>query len=315
MSPAFLVAGATGNTGRGVVTTLSELLKDNKKFSGYKILALTRSSSGAAAQQLARLPNVEVVEQNWVEITAEWLRERHVVRAFIASHNEPHHFAEESTFHLNALHTGVEYVVRISTTAANVRPDCPAYYPRTHWAIETLLSSPEFEKLKWTSLQSNVFTQFWLGPAASLIKTFRETGKQEPLRLMASEDAAVGPIDSNEVGVFAAQLLATEDINPHNKAKYVLNGPEDITGRQIVDLVEEYIGTKVDNVIFKDTSFIDQWAAQTQQSKNVILSIKHAPETAWEGKCGVTTTSKELLEIAAPKNTPAETLKTLLGDD
>ncbi|KAF5584215.1 uncharacterized protein FSUBG_12849 [Fusarium subglutinans] len=315
MSPTFLVAGATGNTGRAVVTTLSEFLKDNKTFSGYKILALTRSSSGAAAQQLARLPNVEVIEQNWVEITAEWLRERHVVRAFIASHNEPNHFAEESTFHLAALHAGVQYVVRISTTAANVRPDCPAYYPRTHWAIETLLSSPEFEKLKWTSLQPNVFTQFWLGPAVGLIKTFRETGKQEPLRLMASEDAAVGPIDSNEVGVFAARLLATEDINSHNKAKYVLNGPEDITGREIVDLVEEYIGTKVEHVLFKDMSFIDHMAAQTQQSKNVILSIKHAAETAWQGKCGVDTTSKEFLEIAAPKNTPAEIVKILVGDE
>ncbi|KAF5530645.1 hypothetical protein FMEXI_13420 [Fusarium mexicanum] len=315
MSRAFLVAGATGNTGRSVVTTLSELLKDNKNFAGYKILALTRSSSGAAAQQLARLPGVEVIEQNWVEITVEWLRERHVVRAFIASHNEPNQFAEESTFHIAALQAGVEYVVRISTTAANVRPDCPAYYPRTHWAIETLLSSPEFDKLKWTSLQPNVFTQFWMGPAAGLIKTFRETGKQEPLRLMASEDAAVGPIDSNEVGVFAARLLATEDISRYSKAKYVLNGSEDITGRQIVDLVEKYIGTKVENVIFKDMSFIDHMAAQTQQSKNVILSIKHAAETAWDGKCGVATSSREFLEIAAPKNTPADILKTLLGDD
>ncbi|RBA17560.1 hypothetical protein FPRO05_11275 [Fusarium proliferatum] len=312
MSGTFLVAGATGNTGRGVVTTLSELLKENKTFSDYKILALTRSANGTATQQLARLPNVEVIEQNWVEITADWLREQHVVRAFIASHNEPNQFAEESTFHIAALSAGIEYVVRISTTAANVRPDCPAYYPRTHWAIETLLSSPEFDALKWTSLQPNVFTQFWLGPAASLIKTFRETGKQEPLRLMASEDAAVGPIDSNEVGVFAAHLLASEDIDSHNKAKYVLNGAEDITGRQIVDLVEEYIGTKVEHVVFKDMSFIEHAAAQTQHSKNVILSIKHAPETAWEGKCGVDTTSKEVLQIAAPKKTPAEILKALI---
>ncbi|KAF5962299.1 putative NmrA-like family protein [Fusarium bulbicola] len=314
MSPTFLVAGATGNTGRAVVTTLSELLKDNKHFSGYKILALTRSSSGAAAQKLARLPGVEVIEQNWVEITSEWLRECHVVKAFIASHNEPNQFAKESTFHIAVLHAGVEYVVRISTTAANVGPNCLAYYPRTHWAIETLVSSPEFEKLKWTSLQPNVFTQFWLGPAAGLIKTFRETGKQEPMRLMASEDAAMGPIDSNEVGVFAARLLAMENIDAHNKAKYVLNGPEDITGRQIVDLVEEYIGTKVEHAIFKDMSFIDHMEAQTQHLKNVILSIKRAAETGWEEKCGVDTTSEEFLQIAAPKNTPADILKTLVGD-
>ncbi|KAF4998963.1 hypothetical protein FGRMN_2762 [Fusarium graminum] len=312
MTSTFLVAGATGNTGRAVVETLSNLIKDNKTFSSFKILALTRSSSGAAAQQLARLPRVQVIEKNWVDITADWLRENHVVRAFIASHNEPHHFAEESTFHLAALNAGVEYVVRISTTAANVRPDCPAYYPRTHWAIETLLSSPEFERLKWSSLQPNVFSQFWLTPAANLIKTFRETGKQETLRLMASEDAPIGIIDSNDVGIFAAHLLVAEDVTPHNKAKYVLNGPEDINGRQIVQLVEEYIGTKVKDVAFKDLSLIDFMTAQSQHNKSVVGSIKHAPETAWAGKCGVSTTSKEVLEIAAPKHSPAEILKTLL---
>jgi hypothetical protein len=44
------------------------------------------------------------------------------------------------------------------------------------------------------------------------------------------------------------------------------------------------------------------------------LSIKHAPETAWEGKCTASTTSKEVLELAAPKRTPADVLKTLLEE-
>lgn len=314
MAPTFLIVGATGNTGRAVVETLSGLLKANANFSNYRILALTRSASGAAAQKLTQLPGVEVAEKNWVEITADWLRGNDVVRAFIASHNEPNQFAEESTFHLAALHAGVEYVVRISTTAANMRPDCPAYYPRTHWAIEALLSSPEFGRLSWTSLQPNVFTQFTLMPAAALIKTFRETGKQETLRLMASEDAPVGIIDSNDVGIFAAYLLVSKDVTLHHRAKYVLNGPENISGREIIAMVEEYIGTKVENVIFKDTSFVEQMAAQSKESSNVIMSIRHAAETAWEGKCGIDTTSKEVLEIAAPKRTPAEVLKTLLGE-
>ncbi|KAL2694752.1 hypothetical protein Neosp_001338 [[Neocosmospora] mangrovei] len=309
--PTILIVGATGNTGRGVVETLSELLKTTT-FSGHRILALTRSSSGAAAQQLASLPNVELVEQNWVEITPDWLRQHNVERAFIAPHNQPNHFAEESTFHLAALQAGVQYVVRISTTAPNVRPDCPAYYPRTHWAIEALLSSPEFEGLRWTSLQPNVFTQLYLSPAVELIKNFRKTGKQDTLRLMASEDAPVGIIDPHEVGRLAAHLLIQGDVTPHNKAKYVLNGPEDITGRQVVAMTEEAMGTKVEAISFRDLSFIDYMAAQSQESKNVILSIKHAPETAWEGKCTASTTSREVLQLAAPKNTPAEIFKAML---
>lgn len=316
MTPTILIAGATGNTGRSLTKLLPELLKASNTLSGHRIIALTRSLTSPAAQELAKLPGVEVIEQNWVEINADWLRQHQVVRAFIASHNEPNQFAEESTFYSAALNAGVEYVVRISTTAANVRPDFKAYYPRTHWAIENLLSQPEFAALKWTSLQPNVFSSFWLAPAVSHVKEFRKTGSQSALRLMAAKDAPVGIIDGAEVGVFAAHLLAQSDPTVHNKAKYVLNGPEDISGKQVVELVEQYIGTKVDEVIYQDTSMIDmmyemKYAAQGQ-SKNVILSIKHAMETGWEGKCSASTTSEEVLQLAAPKRTPAEMFKELL---
>lgn len=314
MTPAILVAGATGNTGRGVVETLSELLQKDGTFDGHKVLALTRDASAPVAQRLAALPSVRVVEINWVDITADWLRQNNVVRAFIASHNQPNQFAEESAFHVAALNAGVEYVVRISTMAANVRPDCPAYYPRTHWAIEALLGAPEFEALKWTSLQPNVFSQFALESAAELVKNYGKTGKQAVLRLMSSENAPVGIIDSNDVGVFAAHLLVEKDLAAHNKAKYVLNGPEDISGRQIVEMAEQYIGTQIKDVHYQDMSFVDQMAAISQESKSVILTIKHALETAWEGKCTASTTSKAVVELAAPKRTPAEVFKSLLVD-
>lgn len=310
MAPTILVVGATGNTGRSVVETLSKTLP-----AGHQVLALTRSLANPVAQQLATLPRVQVLEQNWVEITADWLREHDVVRAFIASHNQPNQFAEESTFHLAALRAGVQYVVRISTTAPNVRPDCPAYYARTHWAIETLLSSPEFGALKWTSLQPNGFTNFFLASAAALINQYRKTGKQDPLRLAASADAPVGIINPDDVGVFAARLLCEDDPSKHDKARYVLNGPEDITGEQIVQMVEQYIGTRVEKVVYKDMSFVDAMAAAAPlESRNVILSIKHAMVTSWEGKCSVSTTSKEVLELAAPRGTPADALKALLEE-
>ncbi|KAJ5365704.1 hypothetical protein N7517_008590 [Penicillium concentricum] len=318
MAPTILIIGATGNTGQAVVETLPKLLQSSNTLSDHRIIALTRSSKSPVAQKLAQLPGVEVIEQNWVEITSDWLREHQVTRAFIASHNEPNHFAEESTFHVAALNAGVKYVVRISTTAANVRPDCNAYYPRAHWAIEALLSSPEFSNLQWTSLQPNIFTPSYLAGAVELIKQYRKTGKQGTLKLMASKDAPVGVIDPYEVGVFAARLLSQENLAAHNKAKYVLNGPGDITGEQLVDLVEQYIGTKVEHVSYQDMSFLDMLYehsyAPTRQSKNVIYSIKHAPETAWEGKCTASTTSKAVLELAPPKITPAEALKGLLEE-
>lgn len=314
MAPTILVIGATGNTGRGVMETLPKLLGSGSALSGHRIIALTRSLKNRTAQGFAKLPGVVVLEKNWVHITADWLREHEVVRVFIAPHNEPTQFPEESTFHLAALKAGVQYVVRISTTAANVKADSDAYYPRSHWAVEALLSSPEFKALQWTSLQPNVFSNFYLAPAAELIKKYRETGQQDTLKLMASKDAPVGIVEALDVGVFAAHLLSQGDISAHNNAKYVVNGPEDITGDQIVKMVEEHIGTKLQSVSYKDLSFIDAMANSVPEAvRHLILSIKSAPVTAWEGKCTASTTSKEVLKLAAPKTTPAEVMETLLA--
>jgi len=312
MAPTILVAGATGNTGRSVVETLSKLLGSSDFLSGYRVLAITRSLNNPTAQSFTKLPGVQVVEKNWVEISADWLREHEVVRAFIASHNEPSQFAEETTFHVAALEAGVKYVVRISTTSPNVRPDAVTYYARAHWAIEALLSTPEFEGLHWTSLRPNIFSQLFLNSSAELIKQYRKTGEQSTLRLLGPVDVPIGIIDPDDVGFFAAQLLAQKDTAPHNNAKYILNGPEDVTGAQIVKMVEEYVGTKVENVSYKDMSFIEAWAAASPGSAHLKLSVKHALKTSWAGLCSTSTTSKEVLEIAPPKRTPAQVLKSLV---
>jgi uncharacterized protein YbjT (DUF2867 family) len=259
-------------------------LESSKTLSNHQILALTRSAESAAAKKIAQLPRVKVEEQNWVEITEEWLRERDVARVFIASHNQPNQFAEESQFHVNCLRAGVKYVVRISTTAANVHPDFPAYYPRTHWAIEAMLSQPEFRNISWSSLQPNGFLPMFLQPAASFIKQYQKTGKQGTLSLMVNKDGPIGLVDSDDVGRVAAHLLAQDDTAPHNRAKYVVNGPEDITGEETVKLVEAYIGTKVESVKYEDLSLIDQMADQSSESRNLIMSIKKAPVTGWESQ-------------------------------
>ncbi|KAF1999943.1 NAD(P)-binding protein [Amniculicola lignicola CBS 123094] len=310
----ILVAGATGNTGRSVVETLSTLLKPSTSFSDHRILALTRNANGPAAQQLAKLPGVEVVEKNWAEVTSEWFMEQNIVRTFIAPHNQPNAFSEESHFLVSALTAGVKYVVRISTTELNDHPDSKAYYARTHWAIETMLSTPGFSKMHWTSLQPATFSSQVLYSAVDFVKQFRKTGKQDTLRLIVSEDAPVALIDPADIGRFAATLLSQEDTSVHNQAKYVMNGPKDMSGKEIVDLIEKEIGTKVDNVIYADRSFIDYMvAAAPNESKSVISSIKYAAERACDGNYSTAPTSKEVLEIAKPERTPEDMMKLLLS--
>lgn len=311
MAPTILIAGATGNTGRGVVEHLSKLLK-NTNLSTARILALTRSSSSPTAQQLAQIQNVEVIEQNWVEITEDWLRAHEVVRAFVASHGQPTQFAEEGQFMVNVLRAGVKYVVRISTTAANVHPDCRAYYPRTHWAIEHMLDQPEFDKMHFTSLRPNGFSPMVVAGAAEMIKGFRSTGKQGPVRLVIDQDTPTGLVDPYEVGVLAAHLLAQEDSAPHNGKRYVVSGPEDITGEQVTKLIEHYLGEPVKDVGYADVSIIDEMSGSFPGAKSLIQSMKYGPVTSWEGKAKAETTSKEVLELCAPKRTVGDVLREMV---
>ncbi|KAK4609297.1 hypothetical protein CLAFUW4_14686 [Fulvia fulva] len=315
--PSILIIGATGNTGRGVTSTLPSLLKQTKSLSNHHIIALSRSKDSPAAKTTAA-SGIEVIEFNWIELTASWLESHKVQRIFIASHNEPTHFAEEGQLHNEALLAGVKYVVRISTTAANVAPNYRAYYPRTHWAIDQMLSSKEFDAMEYTSLQPNVFFPYSMQGAVDFIRHYRKTGSQpeEGLSTMLDEHAPVGIIAADDVGVFAAHLLASDNISPHAGKHYVLNGPEDISGRKIVDLVEEYIGgEKVKKTVFRDLRLIEKWADATQNgSKNVIRSVVNAPVTGYEGKCKAETTSEEVLRIAAPKGTARGYLEGMLKE-
>jgi uncharacterized protein YbjT (DUF2867 family) len=314
MAPTILVIGATGNTGKSVVRDLPKLLEASN--SSYRILGLTRSVDSPASRKLSKLPKVEMLEKDWTTIDAAWLRSQEVVRVYIAPHNLPNQFVEESALHIALLHAGVKYVVKISTNVEYVGPTNPVYYGRSHWAIEHLLSQPEFESLQWTSLQPNFFTASYLASTVDWIKTYRKTGRQETLAIVPAADAAVAMIDPEDVGTIAAHLLALEDPTPHNHAKYVLSGPEDVTGESIVELVEQFIGVKVEKVDFKVTSWIDDLVKAGVYPEKVLPSILVGCDPLWQGKCSLagTPTSKEILELAPPKRTIRDALNTMLEE-
>jgi hypothetical protein len=68
----------------------------------------------------------------------------------------------------------------------------------------------------------------------------------------------------------------------------------------------------VKDVGFKDVSFVDQMADNSSESKNVIRSIEFTLVTSWEGKAKAETSSKEILELYAPRRTVAGVLKELV---
>lgn len=120
-----------------------------------------------------------------------------------------------------------------------------------------------------------------------------------------------GVIDAWDVGVFGAHLLAKEETDKHNKTKYVLTGPEDVTGEQIVNLVEGHLDEPVKEVKYKDFDSIDQWAESVSEQKALIKAIGRAGGAIWGGSAPETR-SKEVPEIYTLNRTVEEVLKEMV---
>ncbi|KAH7118254.1 hypothetical protein B0J13DRAFT_458349, partial [Dactylonectria estremocensis] len=121
------------------------------------------------------------------------LVDRFPTLVYIAPHNLPQQLIEESDLRIALLHASVKYVVRVSTNVEYIGPTNPVFYGRAHWAIENLLSQPEFKDLQWTLLQPNFFTASYLASAAEWVKAYRTTGKVCVVRGLNSLGYACGP--------------------------------------------------------------------------------------------------------------------------
>jgi hypothetical protein len=247
--PTILIVGATGNTGQGVINTLPGLIKGQN----LRILALTRKLA-STSKDLTSLEGVEWEEKDWTSIDADWLKERNIVKASVASHNEPSQFTDESSLYVNMLSAGVKYVVRVSTHPQYMSHASPIYYGRTHVAIEDLLSQPDFDALSFTSLKPTGFTTF-LTSALQWVEAYRKDQDLKPLHITPSKDGRMAYIDPFVVGVVGAHLLSFSDADQakHHNKRYELNGPADISGEAVVRLVEKFAGVQIpkDKVVYK----------------------------------------------------------------
>jgi uncharacterized protein YbjT (DUF2867 family) len=150
-----------------------------------------------------------------------------------------------------------------------------------------------------------------MAPALEFIREYRKTGKQGPLSMIMDTNSPNAVIDAYDVGVFAAHLLASEQTEKHNKAKYVLTGSENVTGEQIVKLVERYLGEPVKDVRYKDFSFLDAWADSMPEQKTLLKAIGRAGSAIWGGSA-LETRSKEVSEIYTPSRTVEQVLKEMV---
>jgi uncharacterized protein YbjT (DUF2867 family) len=306
-SSSILVVGATGNTGLSVVKHLSQLITSLSSSSNLprQIIALTRNANSTVAKQLAQLAYVEVREKEWPSINSAWLIEAKVARVYIAPHNLPNQFVEESQFLIACKAAKVKYLVKLSTNIHFLTPDNPIYYGRSHWAIENLLEQTEFKQLNWTVLRANYFMGLLISPAIDWLK---KNKTNDPMPLLLDEESPVAIINPDDVGEAAAKLLALDDPSTHYGKKYNLSGPEDVTGKDVVSILEQITHRKI-KVDYKNLVLFNALLDQGGYPENVRESITYAVESImWAGvsRLSNTSTSPEMLLLAPPRSTVKE---------
>lgn len=311
MSQTILIVGATGNTGRTAVHELSRLAGAQ-----FHLLALSRSVTSDIALTLGKLPGVTIEGKNWTEIDAAWLVERNIKRVFIAPQNGPSQFTDETEFHLALRDAKVQHVVRVSTLTHYVHADSPVYYGRSHWAVENFLDQPALGPLGWTSLQPNFFTSMFMAAAAEWIKDYRTTGKQATLKLLLDDLTPAALIHPSDVGALGAAILALSDeaLATHRSQRYILAGPSNIKGCDIVAVVEKIVGVKVEDVKFRDDSALTYLAEIGAFEKRLVPSVLNGLVPLWNG-----TSSREgagnssaVVELREPQLTIEDALREMI---
>jgi hypothetical protein len=145
------------------------------------------------------------------------------------------------------------------------------------------------------------------------VRRFEESGKQEPLGIILGEEDSVAILDAGDVGAIAGTLLAHRDVEEHDGKKYVIRGPENVSGKDVLEWVEEAAGTRVEEVVWRDTSMI-KGLGEKGYPENVIESIMCTCEPAWAGLCrtDVVPTSEEVVRLKAPRGSAKERFMALV---
>jgi hypothetical protein len=105
-------------------------------------------------------------------------------------------------------------------------------------------------------------------------------------------DAAVAMIDPEDVGSVGAHLLALEDTTSYSNAKSVLSGLDDVTGNELVKLVEHFANAKVEKAVFKDIGFLDGLTKSDLYPEKFLPSFLAGCEPLWQGRLIGTPISK-----------------------
>ncbi len=212
----ILVTGATGKSGREIVTQLSA--------TGARIRALVRTPAKAA--WLAALPGVEIVQGDLSKPETLPAAFVDVTRALLLPAPAPGAVVEQSNFIVAAVRAGTPHVIKFSASGADSA--APAGFSQWHGLGEEQLKA---SGLAYTILRPTLFMQ-------ELLNTW---GGQRTIYLPMG-DMRQALVDTRDIAAVAVQTLMADG---HAGQTYEITGPEALTFTELAAQISAATGAQV----------------------------------------------------------------------
>jgi uncharacterized protein YbjT (DUF2867 family) len=196
------VVGATGNTGRAVVSELKKL--------GQDPICIVRDVDKAHAVlgENARIKLAEITDREALESAFQGIK-----RVFVVTGHNPQMAEEQINVLEAAKAAGAELLIKVSGGQAIVSPDSESVVGRGSYAIEKALKE---SGLDWVILRPGLYMQNTF-QQAELIKS------ESKLVLPFAADLPIAFIDVRDTGALVARMLV--DPKVHVGKEYSFTGP------------------------------------------------------------------------------------------
>jgi uncharacterized protein YbjT (DUF2867 family) len=254
----ILITGATGTTGREVVSEL-------RRLGATGVRALVRDPARAS---FVRDAGFETVEGDFEKPETLDAALEGVERALLLTPPSPQTYEHHAAFVGAAKRAGLRRVVKLSALGADA--SAPEGFGRWHGQSEELLKS---SGIGWTILRPNFFMQNLLGQA-------RQIASQGVIYQPAG-DARASFIDARDIASVAARALTDEG---HEGETYELTGPEALSYSDVAAKLSDATGKRVSYVPVTPEQFregalaqgLPEWLVGALERLNEILASGHA---------------------------------------
>lgn len=265
----FLIAGATGDTGRNVTKILTG--------QGLAVRALVHREDERS--QALRATGAEVVVGDLNDLDAVRQAMEGIQAAYFVYPVEPGLIEATVFFAQAAKEAGVKSIVNMSQISA--RSDSKSHAARNHWVAERVF---DWSGVPVTHLRPTYFAQWLLYP--HYISSIKEHGA---IRLPFGNGRHAPIAAEDQARVIAAILL---DPVPHQGKTYPLYGPVEMDQAGIAAAVGEALGRKV---VYQPIE-IDEYRARMESVGMPAHRIQHLCAVALDYRNGIFAGTNNVIE-------------------